>query len=126
MLEAIIVETWKQHAGVGVTQSFCVDITTTRVETVVASSIDVFRKEILIGYITKLGSRSAGISTIRNLNRSSTLPITATGIVGILQMVFINLIMTTHVNKIVDRALMSSMVVRRYRSANVMHPRRRY
>jgi hypothetical protein len=41
-------------------------------------------------------------------------------------MVFTNLIMTTHVNRIIDRPLMSSMVVGRYRNANVANLRGRY
>ncbi len=89
------------------------------------SNINVVRREILIGSITKLGSRFGGILTIRNLNRSSTLPTIVIGVVGF-QMVFINLIMTTHVNRTIDRPLMSSMVVRGYRSADVMHLRRGY
>jgi hypothetical protein len=43
--KAAIIETQKQHAKVGVTQSFNVGITTTRVETVVTLNIDVVRKE---------------------------------------------------------------------------------
>jgi hypothetical protein len=126
MLEVIVVETLKQHVGVRVTQSFGVGITITRVEMVVALNINVVRREGLIGSTTKLGSGSNGVSTIRNLNRSSALPTIFTRVVGILQMVFTNLIMTTHVNRIADRPLMSSMVVGGYRSANVVHPRRGY
>ncbi len=53
MLE-VIVETWKQHVGVRVTQSLGVGITTTRVEMVVALGIDVVRRGVLIGFIAKI------------------------------------------------------------------------
>ncbi len=56
MLEATIIKTRKQHVGVGVTQSLGVDITTTRMETVVAPNIVVIRKGVLIRSIAKLGS----------------------------------------------------------------------
>ncbi len=41
-------------------------------------------------------------------------------------MVFTNSIMTTHVNKTIDRPLMSSMAIRRYRSAHVVNLRGGY
>jgi hypothetical protein len=41
-------------------------------------------------------------------------------------MVFTNPIMTTHVNRIVDRPLMSSMATRRYRNANATNLIRGY
>jgi len=53
---------------------------------------------ILLGFATKLGSGFGGVSIGRNLNRSSTLPIITIGVVGTLQMVFTNSIMTTHMN----------------------------
>jgi hypothetical protein len=82
VLEVTIVETWKQHAKVGIIQSLDVGITTTRVETVVAPSINVIRKGILIRSITKLGSESGGVSTVRNLSQSLALPIATTKVVG--------------------------------------------
>ncbi len=82
VLEVTIVETWKQHAKVGVIQSLDVGITTTRVETVVAPSINVIRKGILIRSTTKLGSESGGVSTVRNLSQSLALPIATTKVVG--------------------------------------------
>jgi hypothetical protein len=69
------------------------------VEIVVTPNIDVVKKGILIGFIAKLGSGSSGVSARRNLSRSSALLITTTGVVGTPQMVFTNLITTTHVNK---------------------------
>jgi hypothetical protein len=41
-------------------------------------------------------------------------------------MVFINLIMTIHVNKIANRPLMSSMAIGWYKSTNVTNLRRGY
>ncbi len=93
-------------------------------ETIVAPNIDVVRRGVLIGSITKLGL--GGVSTVRNLNRSSPLPTTNTGVVGIPQMVFTNLIMISHVNRIANQPLMSSMVTGRYKSANAMNPKRGY
>jgi hypothetical protein len=49
------------------------------------------------------------------------LPAAIIGVVGIPQMVFTNPIMTTHVNKIVDRPLMSSIATGRYKSVDVVH-----
>jgi hypothetical protein len=62
-------------------------------------NINVVKKKVIIEFVAKLGSGLGGISTIRNLSRSSTLPATTTRVVGIPQMVFINLIMITHVNR---------------------------
>ncbi len=56
LLKIVVVETRKQHVRIKVSQSFNVGITTTRVEIVVAPSIDVVRREVLIGFPTKLGS----------------------------------------------------------------------
>jgi hypothetical protein len=63
-----IIETWKQHVGIKVIQSLDACITTTRVEMVVAPNIHVIKRGVLIRSITKLGSRSSGVLTIRNLN----------------------------------------------------------
>jgi hypothetical protein len=49
-----------------------------------------------------LGRGLNEISTRRDLNKSSQLPITTIGVVGTPQMVFTNPIMTIHVNKIVN------------------------
>jgi hypothetical protein len=56
-----IVETWKQHARVGVTQSFGVNVTTTWVETIVVPNIDVVKRGVLIGFATNLGSGLGGV-----------------------------------------------------------------
>jgi hypothetical protein len=49
------------------------------------------------------------------------LPTTTTGVVDIPQMVFTNPIMTIHVNRNIDRPLMSSMAIGKYKSAYVTH-----
>jgi len=91
------------------------------VETIVAPNIDVVRRGILFGFVAKLGNGSNGILVVRNLNQSSTLLTAIIRVVGIPQMVFINLILTTHVNRIANRPLMNSMVAGGYRSENVRH-----
>jgi hypothetical protein len=90
VLKVAIVETWKQHVGIKVSQSLDVGIITTKMETIIAPNINVVRREILIRPIAKLGSKSGGVSVIRNLNWNSTLPTTTTRVVGTPQMVFIN------------------------------------
>ncbi len=52
--------------------------------------------------------------------------IAITGVVGIHQMVFTNLIMTTHVNKTAHRPLMNLMAVKRHKSGDVVHSKGRY
>jgi len=121
-----VVETRKQHAKIGVTQSLDVGITITRVETIFVPNINVIKRGVLIRSVTKLGSGSSGVLAIRNLSQSLTLPTTTIGIVGIPQVVFTNWITTTHVNKTTNRPLMNSMVAGGYRSANVVHPRGGY
>jgi hypothetical protein len=63
MSEATIVETQKPLVGIIVTQSFDVGITTTKVKTVVVPTMDVVKRGVLIGFATKLGNVSNGIST---------------------------------------------------------------
>jgi hypothetical protein len=60
------------------------------------------------------------------LSWSATLLATTTRVVGILQMVFTNSIMITHVNWVVDWPLMNWMVTGGYRSVHVVHPRGGY
>ncbi len=126
MLEATVVQTQKQHVGVKVIQSLDASITTTGVETVVASNIDIVKRGILIGYVAKLGSESSGVSATRTLSQSLALPTTTTIVVGTPQVVFTNIITTTHVNMTIDWPLMNSMVVGGYKSADVVNPRGRY
>ncbi len=126
MLEVADVETQKQHVGIGVIQSFGVGIITIGVEMVIAPNIIVVKRGVQIKSITKLGSGSSGISTVRNLNRCSTLLVATTRVVGIRQMSFTNLITIIHVNMTIDQPLISSMAVGRYRSTNVVHPRGGY
>ncbi len=80
-------------------------------ETIITSNINVVRRGLLIGSVAKLGSGSCGVLVGRNLSQILTLLIATIGVVGILEMVFTNPIMTIHVNMIVDRPLMSSMAV---------------
>jgi hypothetical protein len=96
------------------------------VETIVAPSIDVVKKGVLIGCTTKLGSGSNGVLVGKNLNQSSTLLGVTTKIVGILQMVYINPITTTCGNRATNRPLMSSMVTGGCKSVDAMHLRSRY
>jgi hypothetical protein len=51
-----------------------------------------------------------------------TLPTTTIIVVGTSHMVFTNLIMTTHVNRITNQPPMNSMDVGRYRSTNAINP----
>jgi len=81
---------------------------------------------VLIESVTNFSSGSGGVSTGRNLSQSSALPTTTTRVVGILQMVFTNLITTIHVNMIVDQPLMNSMAIGRCRSVDVMHSKGEY
>ncbi len=60
------------------------------------------------------------------MSQSLAIPVVITRVFSIPQLVFTNSIMTTHVNKIVDRPLMSSMAVGRYKSLDVMHPKGGY
>jgi hypothetical protein len=115
VLEATIFETRKQPNGIGVTQSFDACIITTRVEMVVAPNIDVVKGGILIGFVAKLGSESGGVSIIKNLSPSSTLPTTIIGVVCTPQMVFTNSVMTIHVNRTANRPSMSSKAIGRNR-----------
>jgi len=68
VLKIITIETHKQHVGIGVTQSLGACIISAKVEKIVGPKIDVVRRGVLIRSIAKLGSRSGGVSAIRNLN----------------------------------------------------------
>jgi hypothetical protein len=103
-----------------------VGITTTRVETFVAPTMDVVRRGILIGSTTKLDSGSNGVLVGRKLNGSTTLPIVVIGVVGTPWMVFTNSIMITLVNRIVDRPSTSSMATKGNRSVDAMNSKGRY
>jgi hypothetical protein len=119
--KVVIVETWKQQAEVGIIQSFNVGITTIRMETILEPNIEVVRRGILIRFATNLGSGLGGVLARSNLSQSSMLLVTITKVVGILEMVSINSIMTIHWNRIANQPLMSSMVVGGCKSANVVH-----
>ncbi len=68
MLEAIIVENWKQNARIGIIQSLDVCITIIGVETINVPNMDFVKRGVLLGFTTKLGSGLGGTSTWRNLN----------------------------------------------------------
>jgi hypothetical protein len=93
---------------------------------VVAPNINVIKRGVLIGFATKLCNKSNGILVGKSLSQSLVLPTTTIRVVGTHKMVFTNLIMTNYVNRIVGQPLMSSMVARRYKSANAMNPRGGY
>jgi len=101
-------------------------IPTTRVKFVVAPNTNFVKGGILIRYATNLGCGSSGVSEGKNLNRSSGLPTSITRVIGTPQMVFINLTMITHVNTVIDRPPMSSIIVGGYRSINAKNPRGGY
>ncbi len=52
VLETITSETWRQPIKVIIIQSFDVNITTTKVETVVVPNMDVVKMGIIIGFVT--------------------------------------------------------------------------
>jgi hypothetical protein len=92
----------------------------------VAPNMNVVKDGVLIRSITNLGSGSCAVLARRSLNQSSTLPIATIGIIVKPHMVFINLIMTTHVNKTANPPLMTSMATRGYRSVDATNPKGRY
>jgi hypothetical protein len=124
--KVVVIETQKQLVGVVVTQSFDVGIITTGAKTVVAPTMDVVKRGVLIGSTTKLGNGSSGVLARKKSNGNTTLPITIIGVVGTLQTMFTNPIMTIHVNRIAYQPSMSSMVVRKYKCANVTNLRKGY
>ncbi len=126
MSKAVVVETHRQLTGIRVIQLIDANITTIGVEKIVAPSMDVDKRGVLIGSTTKLGSGSNRVSVRRNLNKSSTLPIATTRVVGTPQMVFANLIMSSHVNMTIDQPLMNSMATKRYKSVDAMNPKGGY
>ncbi len=60
------------------------------------------------------------------MNGSSTLPTTTTRVVGIPQMVFTNLIMTTRVNRTANQPLTSSMAIGGYINVNATNIKKGY
>jgi hypothetical protein len=85
--------------------------------------MDIVKKGVLIRSTAKMGSGLGGVSVGRKLSGSTTLPTIITKVVGTPQMVFTNLIRTTHVNRTINRPLMSSMATRRYKRVDVANPR---
>jgi hypothetical protein len=93
---------------------------------VVMPTMDVVRRGVLIKSTTKLGNGLSGVLAKRNLSQSLALPTIITLVVRTPQMVFTNSIITTHVNMIIDRPSMNSMVVRGYKNVNVTNLRGGY
>jgi len=124
--KATVVEIWKQPTKTEVTKSHNVIIITIRVEIVVTLSTNLIKCGILIGSTIILDSGSSGVSTRRNLSRSFALSITTIRVVRTPQIMFTNLIITTHVNKITDRPPMNSMATRRCKNADATNPRKGY
>ncbi len=67
---------------------------------IVTPNMDFVKRGILLGSVTKLGNGLGGVLVGSNLSRKSTLPIATIGVVGTPQIMFTNLIMIIHVNKI--------------------------
>ncbi len=88
-------------------------------ESVVVPTTYFVKSGILMESIANLGYGLGGVSTNRNLRRSLGILIVITGVVATPHMVFTNPIKTTHVNKTINRPLMSSMAVGRYISIDV-------
>jgi len=65
-------------------------------EMVIAPSMDVIKKGMVIGYVLNVSSGLSGFLAGRNLSRSSRLPTINIGVVRTPQMVFTNPIMTIH------------------------------
>jgi len=61
MSEATVVETQRQPTGVIVPWSLDANITTIRVQTIVAPNMDIVKRGVLIGFATKLGSGPNGV-----------------------------------------------------------------
>jgi len=100
--EVAIVEIQRQPVEIKVIQPLNIVIPSIGVETTIAPNKFFVRGGILTRPATGLGCGSEGVLKERNLNRSFALLITIIGLVGTLQIVFINPIMIIHVNMIID------------------------
>ncbi len=78
-------------------------IPTIKVEIVVAPNTNFVRGGIFIRFVMNLDCGLGRVLERRTLNRSYELLTETIGVVGTPKMVFTNLIMTTHMNKIVNR-----------------------
>jgi hypothetical protein len=96
------------------------------VEIVVTPNLNIVKRGVLIGSAAKLGRKLGGILVRRNLSQSLMLQVMTTKVVGTLQMVFTNMIMVIHGNKIANRPLMSSMAIGGCRSVDVVYSRGGY
>jgi hypothetical protein len=86
-----------------------------------APSLDVVKRGVVIGSIANLGPGSSGFSRGMNLSRNLGLLATNIRVVRTSQMVLTNPIMTTHV-----RPLMNSIVDGGYRSTNAQNSKERH
>ncbi len=109
-----IVETRIQPTRIELIQSFNAVITTTRVDIVVEPNTNVTKRGIIIRFVVNLDHALGRFSIGKKLNRSLRLPTTNTRVVGTPQMVFTNIIMTTHVHKTTYRPLMNLITTRGY------------
>jgi len=96
------------------------------VEMVVTPSMNVVRGGALIRFATNVGCGLSRVLKGRKLNKSLGLPTTTIGIVETPRMVFTNLIMNTHVNKIVDEPSMSLITIGGYKGIDVENPKEGY
>ncbi len=78
----VVVETWRQHVGIEVIQSHNAIVTTTKVHMIVAPSMNVAKKGVVIEYAINLGCGLSRFSIVRSLNKSSKLPTVNTIVVG--------------------------------------------
>ncbi len=88
-------------------------------EIIVAPTMNFVRSGILIGFKPNSNRGSEGALMGRNLSKILGISVATIGVVGTPQMVFINPIMTTHENKIINRPLMNSIIVGRCKSIEV-------
>ncbi len=98
-VKKVVVEIWKHHVEIEVTQLFNVVIPTTWMEICVAPNTNAIKGGVLIGSTMNLGHGLRGVLKGRTLCRSSKLPTIITKGVGTPCMVFINMFMTIRVNK---------------------------
>ncbi len=98
MLEVAATDIWRQLTRIEVIRPLHFIIPIIRVKIVVAPTTNFVKNGILTGSITNLGCGPRGVSTGRNLSRSSRILISIIGVIGTPHMVFTNPIMTIHVN----------------------------
>jgi len=93
-------------------------------ETVIAPTMDVIRRGVVIGSIINVSRGSSEFLVGVNLSKSSKLLIVNTGVGGTQQMVFTNPIMIIHVHKTTNQPLMSSIATRGYKNIDAEDSKR--